>query len=155
MNKKSMEEFVKENGTYDEKEDSYFFSCSQADVVKEDIDLSHEAFGMKVIIKKKGFGIYANFVEDELARAAESLKISVKDIMEFGDSAVQLVQEELKKLRRKAEFVSSVGLATKASDMYSRGCSMEEIHDFIIENMPGELPKEAHEELKSILSQFF
>lgn len=25
MNKKSMEEFVKENGTYDEKEDSYFF----------------------------------------------------------------------------------------------------------------------------------
>ena len=50
MNKKSMEEFVKENGTYDEKEDSYFFSCSQADVVKEDIDLSHEAFGMKVII---------------------------------------------------------------------------------------------------------
>ena len=129
MNKKSMEEFVKENGTYDEKEDSYFFSCSQADVVKEDIDLSHEAFGMKVII--------------------------TKNIMEFGDSAVQLVQEELKKLRRKAEFVSSVGLATKASDMYSRGCSMEEIHDFIIENMPGELPKEAHEELKSILSQFF
>ena len=52
--------------------------------------------------------------------------------MEFGDSAVQLVQEELKKLRRKAEFVSSVDLATKASDMYSRGCSMEEIHDFII-----------------------
>lgn len=48
-----------------------------------------------------------------------------------------------------------MGLATKASDMYSRGCSMEEIHDFIIENMPGELPKEAHEELKSILSQFF
>ena len=35
MNKKSMEEFVKENGTYDEKEDSYFFSCSQADVVKD------------------------------------------------------------------------------------------------------------------------
>ena len=57
MNKKSMEEFVKENGTYDEKEDSYFFSCSQADVVKEDIDLSHEAFGMKVIITKNGFGI--------------------------------------------------------------------------------------------------
>lgn len=25
MNKKSMEEFVKENGTYDEKEDSYSF----------------------------------------------------------------------------------------------------------------------------------
>ena len=144
MNKKSMEEFVKENGTYDEKEDSYSFSCSQADVVKEDIDLSHEAFG-----------INAYFVEDELAKAAESLKISVKDIMEFGDSAVQLVQEELKKLRRKAEFASSVDLATKASDMYSRGCSMEEIHDFIIENMPGELPKEAHEELKSILSQFF
>lgn len=46
-------------------------------------------------------------------------------------------------------------LATKASDMYSRGCSMEEIHDFIIENMPGDLPKEAHEELKSILSSFY
>ena len=110
---------------------------------------------MKIIITKNGFGINAYFVEDELARAAESLKISVKDIMEFGDSAVQLVQEELKKLRRKTEFVSSVDLATKASDMYSRGCSMEEIHDFIIENMPGELPKEAHEELKSILSQFY
>lgn len=144
MSKKTMEEFVKENGTYDETEDSYSFSCSQADAVKEDVDLSHEAFG-----------INAYFVEDELARAAESLKISVKDIMKFGDSAVQLVQEELKKLRRKAEFVSSVDLATKASDMYSRGCSMEEIHDFIIENMPGELPKEAHEELKSILSQFY
>ena len=39
--------------------------------------------------------------------------------------------------------------------MFSKGCSMEEIHDFIIENMPGELPKEAHEELKSILSQLF
>lgn len=101
MNKKSMEEFVKENGTYDEKEDSYFFSCSQADVVKEDIDLSHEAFGMKVIITKNGFGINAYFVEDELARAAESLKISVKDIMEFGDSAVQLVQEELKNYEEK------------------------------------------------------
>ena len=155
MNKKSMEEFVKENGTYDEKEDSYSFSCSQADVMKEDVDLSHEAFGMKIIMTKNGFGINAYFVEDELARAAESLKISVKDIMKFGDSAVQLVQEELKKLRRKTEFVSSVDLATKASDMYSRGCSMEEIHDFIIENMPGELPKEAHEELKSILSQFY
>lgn len=95
MSKKTMEEFVKENGTYDEKEDSYSFSCSQADAVKEDVDFSHEA------------------------------------------------------------FVSSVDLATKASDMYSRGCSMEEIHDFIIENMPGELPKEAHEELKSILSQFY
>ena len=52
MNKKSMEEFVKENGTYDEKEDSYSFSCSQADVMKEDVDLSHEAFGMKIIITK-------------------------------------------------------------------------------------------------------
>lgn len=155
MNKKSMEEFVKENGIYDEKEDSYSFSCSQAGVMKENVDLSHETFWMKIIITKNSLGINAYFVEDELARADESLKISVKDIMEFGDSAVQLVQEELKKLRRKAEFVSSVGLATKASDMYSRGCSMEEIHDFIIENMPGELPKEAHEELKSILSQFF
>ena len=28
MNKKSMEEFVKENGTYDEKEDSYSFKKS-------------------------------------------------------------------------------------------------------------------------------
>ena len=34
--------------------------------------------------------------------------------MEFGDSAVQLVQEELKKLRRKTEFVSSVDLANKS-----------------------------------------
>lgn len=101
MNKKSMEEFVKENGIYDEKDDSYSFTCKGADVIKEDVDLSHEAFGMKIIITKNGFGINAYFVEDELARAAESLKISVKDIMEFGDSAVQLVQEELKKLRRK------------------------------------------------------
>lgn len=155
MNKKSMEEFIKENGTYDEKEDSYSFSCSQADVMKEDVDLLHEAFGMKIIMTKDGFAINAYFVEGELAKVAESLKISVKDIMEFGDSAVQLVQEELQKLRRKAEFASSVDLATKASDMYSRGCSMEEIHDFIIENMPGELPKEAHEELKSILSLFY
>lgn len=35
------------------------------------------------------------------------------------------------------------------------GTYMEEIHDFIIENMPGELSKETHEELKSILSQFY
>lgn len=96
MNKKSMEEFVKENGIYDEKEDSYSFSCSQAGVMKENVDLSHETFGMEIIITKNSLGINAYFVEDELARAAESLKISVKDIMEFGDSAVQLVQEELK-----------------------------------------------------------
>ena len=155
MSKKSMEEFVKENGKYDEKEDSYSFSCSLSDAVKEDVDLSHEAFGMKIIMTKNGFGINAYFVEDELAKAAESLKISVKDIMEFSNTAVQLVQGELQKLRRKAEFASSVDLATKATDMYSRGCSMEEIHDFIIENMSGELPKEAHEELKSILSLFY
>ena len=52
MNKKSMEEFVKENGIYDEKEDSYSFSCSQAGVMKENVDLSHETFGMKIIITK-------------------------------------------------------------------------------------------------------
>lgn len=33
--------------------------------------------------------------------------------------------------------------------------SMEEIYDFIVKNMPGELPKEAHEELKNILSLFY
>lgn len=31
---KSMEEFIKENGTYDEKEGSYSFACSEADVKK-------------------------------------------------------------------------------------------------------------------------
>ena len=55
MNKKSMEEFVKENGIYDEKEDSYSFSCSQADVVKEDIDLSHEAFWNENYYNKERF----------------------------------------------------------------------------------------------------
>mgnify|MGYP001831442991 CR=1 FL=1 len=31
---KTMEEFIKENGTYDEKEGSYSFACSEADVKK-------------------------------------------------------------------------------------------------------------------------
>ena len=114
MSKKTMEEFVKENGTYDETEDSYSFSCSQADAVKEDVDLSHEAFGMKIIMTKNGFGINAYFVEDELARAAESLKISVKDIMKFGDSAVQLVQEELKKTKKKSRVCIFCGSCYKS-----------------------------------------
>lgn len=32
---KTMEEFIKENGTYDEKEGSYSFACSEADVKKK------------------------------------------------------------------------------------------------------------------------
>lgn len=155
MNKKSMEEFVKENGIYDEKDDSYSFTCKGADVIKEDVDLSHEVFGIKVIMTESGFGVNAYFDSDELLKTAERLKISKNEIIEFGNSVVQSAEEELRKLRRKVEFASSIDLATKASDMYSRGCSMEEIYDFIIENMPGELPKEAHEELKSILSQFY
>lgn len=152
---KSMEEFIKENGTYDEKEGSYSFACSEADVKKEGVALPHEVFGIKVIMTERGFGINAYFDGDELEKTAERLKISKNDIMEFGNLVVKSVEEESQKLRKKIEFASSVDIATKASDMYSRGCSMEEIHDFIIENMPGELPKEAHEELKSILSQFF
>ena len=155
MNKKSMEEFVKENGIYDEKDDSYSFTCNGADVIKEDVDLSHEVFGIKVIMTESGFGVNAYFDSDELLKTAERLKISKNEIIEFGNSVVQSAEEELRKLRRKVEFASSIDLATKASDMYSRGCSMEEIYDFIIENMPGEFPKEAHEELKSILSQFY
>lgn len=152
---KSMEEFIKENGTYDEKEGSYSFACSEADVKKEGVSLPHEVFGIKVIMTERGFGINAYFDGDELEKTAKRLKISKNDIMEFGNLVVKSVEEELQKLRRKIEFASSVDIATKVTDMFSKGCSMEEIYDFIVKNTPGELPKEAHKELKSILSQFF
>lgn len=58
---KSMEEFIKENGTYDEKEGSYSFACSEADVKKEGVALPHEVFGIKVIMTERGFGINAYF----------------------------------------------------------------------------------------------